>query len=287
MQIFVRCNERGAVALEIQECDTLAEVRKQIGDMEADRDAPTWHDWKVMLGDRELRSDDKSLAYYGVEDGMILQLEVRVHVKLAIRCPPTGRIMTLDGEPEDRILDLKRRLHAKAKQFNWPFIPVPTRQSMLLPHGGEELSDFYTLAEHGINSLQSKQAVLDLAVRGPRPIRLSVKTEDGRAFWLDADEWDSVEELRERLAERNSTHPEDALATAVYCGEELDDDEQFIGSYGIEPLSTIFLNQRRLGERIAARAPPVEMVPKPSVLLRGGRPGMDFSEQSETISTRT
>jgi hypothetical protein len=56
------------------------------------------------------------------------------------------------------------------------------------------------------------------------------------------------------------------MASIIYENEELADDDQFFGAYGIPLGSTLFLNERRLGERMRRRAPVVAMIPMPTKL---------------------
>lgn len=266
MQIFLRSRAFGAVqALEVLETDVVERLRQKI--LETELYYPAWHDWRLMVGELELRCDDKPLAYYRVQDGTVLEIHERSHVKIGVRCPPSGRMHMVVCEITDRICDCKKRL-SEAVQH----LPTSTRQAWLLPDG-EELPDFITLQDSGITT----DAVIDMAGREPLPIRVAIKTEDGRAFWLNLDEWDSIADVRIQLGSRNCNvmkcscrgkgHADDALASIMYEAEELDDDEQFFGAYGIPNSSTLFLNERLLGERIRARAPVAEKVPPPSALL--------------------
>merc|ERR1712224_688680 len=159
--------------------------------------------------------------------------------------------------------DCKQSIYDKTTQLgSQRSCPLPSHQSLLRP-GGEELPDFETFGELGI----SGPTTLDMAERIPRPIRLVCKTEDNRAFWLDTDEWDTIKDLRALLLKRDPTHPEDGLSCFFYAGEELADDERVLGSYGVEPMGTLFLGQRLLGERLAALSPLSECVPQPSFAL--------------------
>lgn len=264
MQLFIRCRN-GVQALEVVETDAVERVRQKI--KETELYYPSWHDWRLMVGDLELRCDDKRLEDYQVKDGMVLELRQRSHVKISIRCPPSGRVLTVVCETTDRIFDCKKRFSDSVQH-----VPVSTRQAWLRPDG-EELADFITLKDYGITS----PVVLDMAIREPLPIRVAVKTEDGRAFWLETDEWDTIGDVRNKVGTKPCSvlrcscsgkgHPDDALAGIVYENKELDDDEQFLGAYGIPDSGTLYLNERRLGERMVACAPVAENVPPPSNAL--------------------
>jgi hypothetical protein len=241
--------------MQVLETDRVEVLRRRI--LETEYEYPAWHGWRLMVGDRELRRDDELLVNYQVTSGTVVELQARLHVKVGMRCPPVGRVHMVDCELTDRVFDAKKRL-SDAK----PEMPVSTRQAWLFSDG-EELADYVTLKDYGISS----GVVLDMAVREPLPKRLTIKTEDGRAFWFDIDEWDTLGDIRIKLACRPGGHADDALASIIFETEELDDDEQFFGAYGIPEYSTLFLNEKLLGQRISARAPSADKVPRPARFL--------------------
>jgi len=142
-----------------------------------------------------------------------------------------GKTLTVDAEEEDTIEDIKNRIMEKEG--------VPTDQQRLI-FGGKQLEGQKTLADYDVQEDSTFHMVLRL--RGG--MQLFVKTLDGKTLTVDAEEEDTIEDIKNRIMEKEGV-PTDQQRL-IFGGKQLEG-QKTLADYDVQEDSTFHMVLRLRG----------------------------------------
>jgi ubiquitin C len=123
--------------------------------------------------------------------------------------PGTGKHITLEVEPTDRIADVKQQIYEKEG--------IPTYQLRLI-FAGRQLEDGNTLQDYSI----IKDSGIHMILRLPDRFEIFVKTIDGRSIKLHAERTDRIIDVKRQLEHETGILPDQQYLK--HSGEALQDD---------------------------------------------------------------